>query len=167
MQPIYIPHLLPRPQRTQSIPLEDFLSSVETLTPLRGTLSVRHGGTFLEVKLAVETIVTLVCDRCLQQYNHRLALQTSELIWLNKDEELSASPAQEREVAVEDLTESLPPDGHFEPEAWLFEQISLAMPLRKLCGKDCQPPNLPATDREPTLDGRWASLVSLKNQLSS
>lgn len=165
MQAIYIPHLLGKPQRSQTLPLDDFLSGVDTLTPLRGTLIIRHGGTFLELKLNAETIVTLTCDRCAQNYNHRLALDTSELIWLEAEPE--TPPLKEREIASEDLSETLPPDGHFDPESWLYEQVSLALPLSKLCGKNCSPPDLPASDRQPLPDRRWASLADLKNRLPS
>lgn len=167
MQAIYIPHLLQRPQQTEAHQVDEFIAGLETLTPLRGILSIRHGGTFLEVKLQAETIVTLLCDRCVQNYNHRLALDTHELIWLNKEEQDQEIFAKEREVAWEDLTESLPPEGHFDADEWLFEQVSLALPLRKLCGKGCQPPDLPQDDRESQPDGRWATLASLKNQLPS
>lgn len=167
MQAIYIPHLLQRPQQTETHLLDEFIAGLETLTPLRGTLSVRHGGTFLEVKLNAETIVTLLCDRCIQHYNHRLPLDTTELIWLSQEEDESEILGKEREIAWEDLTESLPPEGHFDADEWLFEQVSLALPLRKLCGKNCQPPDLPNSDRDPQPDSRWATLASLKNQLPS
>jgi uncharacterized protein len=164
MQAIYIPHLLNRPQRSQNLPLDDFLSGMDTLTPLRGTLTIRHGGTFLELKLTAETIVTLTCDRCAQDYNHRLTLDTSELIWLDAEPETPI--LKEREVAYEDLSETLPPDGHFEPESWLYEQVSLALPFSKLCGKDCSPPALPDSDRAPLPDSRWAALADLQSHLS-
>lgn len=166
MQTIYIPNLLHAPDRTQSISLEDVIPGLETLTPLRGKMTVRHGGTFLEICAKAETIITLTCDRCLQQYNHRLILDTSELIWLNKDADLPQSFPQEREVSLEDLSESLSPEGHFEPHTWLYEQLSLAMPLRRLCGKDCEQPPIVSGDSQSPLDSRWASLESLKRQLS-
>ena len=47
-------------------------------------MSIRHGGTFLEILAQAETIVTLTCDRCLQNYNYRLSIDTSEIIWLEE-----------------------------------------------------------------------------------
>ncbi|HAC64833.1 MAG TPA: metal-binding protein [Cyanothece sp. UBA12306] len=167
MQSLYIPHLLQLSQRTQTISLEDFIPGLDTLTPLRGKMTVRHGGTFLEIKVQAETIITLTCDRCLQQYNHRVILDTSEIIWLDKNANLSAVIPQEREIAWEDLSETLSPDSYFEPEIWLYEQLSLTMPLRKLCGKDCQQLMVPTNEEPSPIDSRWASLESLKQQLSS
>lgn len=166
MQAIYIPHLLQAPNKTQTILLDDFIPGLETLTPVRGKMRVRHGGTFLEVGLSVETIVTLTCDRCLQQYNHRLVLNTSELIWLDKDAEIPQNYPAEREVNWEDLSETLSPEGHFDTSGWLYEQLSLGMPLRQLCGKDCQQPSVKQEETHELIDSRWSSLADLKQQLS-
>jgi len=164
MQTIYIPHLLQHPQRTQILHLDQTLPLLDTLTPIRGELKIRHGGTFLEVGIQAETIVTLTCDRCTQTYNDRLVLNTSELIWLEERQNELDHP-QEREVSWEDLSESLPPDGHFDVENWIYQQFSLALPLRQLCGKNCQPPVVTAQEATP-LDQRWSALEILKGQLS-
>ncbi len=167
MQAIYIPHLLNAPNRTQTLLFDDFIPELESLTPFRGKMTVRHGGTFLEVGVKGETIITLTCDRCLQQYNRRLGLDTSEIIWLDKDAELPQNYPQEREVSLEDLSETLSPDGHFDPQGWLYEQLSLAVPLRKLCGKDCQPPTIKTKENKPIIDSRWSGLEALKRQLQN
>lgn len=165
MQSLYIPHLLQQPQRTQILHLDCEVSGLETLTPIRGEMKVRHGGTFLEVGVQAETIVTMICDRCAQQYNDRLFLNTSELIWLDKETETPQPHSQEREIAWEDLSESLPSDGHFSVETWLYEQFTLAFPLRRLCGKDCQPPQVTDLASENSGDRRWSALEILKQQL--
>ncbi|MEA5508778.1 YceD family protein [Crocosphaera sp. UHCC 0190] len=165
MQPIYIPHLLQIPNRTQTLLLDDIVPGLDTLTPVRGKVLIRHGGTFLEIGLRVETIMTLSCDRCLQQYNHRLTLDTSEIIWLDKNADLPQNFPQEREIAWEDLSETLSPEGHFDPNSWLYEQLSLAIPLRQLCGKNCQAPRTQPDENPTIIDSRWSSLESLKGQL--
>ena len=166
MEAIYIPQLLKAPKRTREIVLDDSLAGLDTLTPIRGTLMVRHGGNFLEVSVKAETIVTLTCDRCLQNYNQRITTDASELIWLEAiNPDLDRLPL-EREVSLEDLSETLPPNGHLDPEQWLYEQFSLAMPLRRLCGKDCQGAAKTTSDNQNHVDSRWSSLASLKEQLS-
>lgn len=166
MEAIYIPQLLKAPKRTREIVLDDSIAGLETLTPIRGTLIVRHGGNFLEVSLKAETIVTLTCDRCLQNYNQRIETDTSELIWLEAVNPDSERLPLEREVSLEDLSETLAPNGHFDPEQWLYEQFSLTMPLRRLCGQDCKGAAKTASDNQHQVDSRWASLASLKEQLS-
>ena len=84
METIYIPHLLTKSERKEVIDFDEFIPDLETLTPVRGRLQVTHQGNYLEVKAKAETIVTLTCHRCLKQYNHRLALNSSELIWLEE-----------------------------------------------------------------------------------
>ena len=166
MEAIYIPQLLKAPGRKREIQISDLIPGLETLTPIRGTLIVRHGGNFLELSVQAETIVTLVCDRCLQNYNHRLAIDNSEIIWLEDLEPALDELPLEREVSLEDLSETLSPNGHFDVEQWLYEQFSLAMPFRKLCGQDCQGAPTTASDNQHHIDSRWASLASLKEQLS-
>jgi uncharacterized protein len=166
MEAIYIPHLLKAPQRIRKITLDEMIPGLDTLTPIRGNLAVRHGGNFLEITLKAETIVTLSCDRCLQNYNRRLAIDSSEIIWLEAIEPALDRLPLEREVSLEDLSETLPVDGHLEVEQWLYEQFSLAMPLRRLCGKDCQGAAKTTLEIQPQTDSRWSSLASLKEQLS-
>ena len=166
MEPIYIPHLLKAPKRTAQIIVDDSITGLDTLVPVKGVVSVRHGGNFLEVVSQAETITTLVCDRCLQHYNHRLAIDTNELIWLESELENPAEIPNEREVSLEDLSETLPPNGHYDPEAWLFEQLSLALPLRKVCGDDCPGASHKASSDENYIDNRWSSLAALKEQLN-
>ena len=166
MEPIYIPHLLKIPKRTAEIIIDDTISGLDTLVPVRGTISIRHGGNFLEIISAAETITTLVCDRCLQHYNHRLTINTSELIWLESELENIEDIPSEREVSLEDLSETLPPNGHYDPEAWLFEQLSLALPLRKVCGENCPGASKSEVSDSDYVDHRWSSLAALKEQLS-
>lgn len=167
MEAIYIPRLLKASGRKAEINIRDAIAGFPTLTPVKGTLVVRHGGNFLEVIAKAEAIVTLTCDRCLQNYNHRLAIDTSEIIWLESSVETVANLPAEREVTTEDLSETLPPDGYFDPENWLYEQFCLATPLRQLCGKDCQGTAQTSTANETYIDSRWSSLASLKEQLNS
>lgn len=164
MEAIYIPRLLKLPERKEEITIQELIAGLNTLTPVRGLMVIKHGGNYLEVVAKAETIVTLVCDRCLNHYNHRISINTSELIWLEAEQ--SEDFPQEREVAVEDLSETLSPDGYFEPETWLYEQLSLAMPLRQLCGKTCQGTEITPAVVSSSIDSRWASLANLKNQLS-
>ncbi len=166
MDAIYIPQLAKAPERTEEIQVKDFLPELETLTPVRGIIRVRHQGTYLEVSGQAEAIITCTCNRCLQQYNQRLAVDTQEIIWLDDIANQSQDLPLEREVAVEDLLENLPPDGYFHPTEWLYEQMCLAMPQRQLCKLNC--PGILSTDAENSttvVDNRWASLEALKKEL--
>jgi len=168
MEAIYIPHLTTAPQKTRVIEVDECLPDLETLTPVRGQVRVQHGGNYLEVSAQVETIVTLTCHRCLQQYNHRLKVETSEIIWLDP-EAGKEETAIELEVPFEDLVETLMPTGHFDPSEWLYQQLCLALPQRQLCDNFCQGIQLSPqseTSERPS-DRRWASLESLKNHLSN
>lgn len=165
MEAIYIPQLLKAPNKTERVPINEQISGLETLTPIRGEVQVTHCGTYLDVKGQAETIVTLCCDRCLRQYNHRLSVSEEELIWLDPQADQPDEGALEQEVPLEDLSESLSPQGFFQPLVWLYEQLCLALPQRQLCSTACEgivtePVN------QPKIDSRWASLEALKKQLS-
>jgi uncharacterized protein len=171
MEALYIPQLANRQNRTLEIVVDGSILDFATLTPVRGKIIVKHGGTFLEVSAQVETIVTLSCDRCLRQYNHRLVLNTTEIIWLDTAAGEAYVGPLEVKTDLEELVESLPPDGHFRPDEWLYEQLCLAIPQRQLCDRDCagitpveslvpEP-----SDQTVSLDSRWGILEVLKNQL--
>lgn len=163
MEKIYIPRLLKMPEQKEEIALNHQISGLDSLTPVRGFFQVAHRGNFLELQLQAHTILTLTCDRCLQTFNHRLEVDTSEIILLKEEEPLLSYPL-EREIISEDLSETLPPDGELIVDEWIYEQLSLAMPLRILCGNNCQPPSIKSPDHNTIKDDRWSSLASLLNQ---
>ncbi len=170
MEPLFIPQLANRQDRTLEVIVDKMIPEFETLTPVRGKIIIRHGGTYLDVSAQTETIITLKCDRCLQQYNHRLVLDTNEIIWLEAESTEPDRRGMEVKTDPEDLVESLPPDGHFPPEPWLYEQLCLSLPLRRLCNRDCvgiapiETP-IPTPVEVDRLDNRWGILETLKQQL--
>ncbi|MBD2597017.1 metal-binding protein [Nostoc sp. MBR 210] len=166
MDAIFIPQLTKAPERTEEIQVQEFLPGLETLTPIRGRIRVQHHGNYLEVSGQAETIITCTCNRCLQQYNHRLAVKTKEVIWLDEVANQPQDLPLEREVAMEDLVETLSPNGYFFPSEWLYEQMCLEMPQRQLCDLNC-PGILDSVDEKPEkpVDSRWAGLEALKKQL--
>ena len=169
METIYIPHLLTKTERKEVIDFEEIIPDLETLTPVRGRVQVTHQGNYLEVKAKAETIVTLTCHRCLKQYNHRLKLQSSELIWLEEKANQPDASSGEFEVDLEDLVENLSPGGYFSPTDWVYEQMCLELPHKQLCDTDCPGIDLNAPEEtessEAVSDSRWASLAALKRQL--
>ncbi|MFB2838510.1 YceD family protein [Floridanema evergladense] len=169
MEAIYIPRLTKAPQQSEVIEVDEFLPDLETLTPVRGKIKVVHKGNYLDVSGQAEAIVTLTCHRCLQQYNHRLVVKTSEMIWLDEAANQLDDGALERETALEDLVESLPPNGYFYPDDWLYQQMCLAIPQRQLCDRNCQGIQLENSNSSGggAIDSRWASLESLKERLNN
>lgn len=169
IEPIYIPRLNRAPEQTETIQFSEVIPDLETLTPVQGVLRVKHQGNFLSIDAQIDTIVTLTCDRCLQQYNYRLSLNPSEVIWLNDAADELDPILLDQEIAPEDLVESLSPQGYFDPGMWLYEQLCLEIPQRKLCDAQCQGIELPSAEEapQPSPDRRWAGLASLKDQLFS
>ncbi len=167
MKALYIPQLAQAHERTQTIEFKENLQGIQTLTPVQGRLKVTHQGSYLEVSAQADAIVTLSCHRCLQQFNHRLSVTASELIWLANHEDDSGNLPFDQDLSVDDLVESLPPDGNFEPTAWLYEQVCLAIPQKQLCDQHCTGIKVSDAVLNPGSDRRWASLEALKGQLPS
>ena len=170
MEAVFIPHLLRCEDHTLKIPIDQSVLDLATLTPVRGEMVIKHQGTFLDVSATADTIVNLTCDRCLNQYNQRLKLDANEIIWLDAAAGEDYQGPIELRVDFDDLIESLTPNGHFNTEEWLYEQLYLAFPHRQLCDQKC--PGLATNStvgvtESPvvSLDARWGNLASLKNQL--
>lgn len=164
MEAIYIPQLAKAPEQTERLTVLHQLPYLKTLTPVQGEVIVTHCGTYLDVKGKAAAILTLSCDRCLQQYNHRVVVDAAEFIWLERAEDDPQADLLEREVSLEELIETLEPDGYFRPLEWLYEQFCLAIPPRQLCDANCQ--GIPFVADPPTqVDRRWASLQSLQQSL--
>jgi uncharacterized protein len=163
MEKIYIPQLIKAPEQTGKIEVNEYLPGLETLTPIQGELKVTHRGSYLEVSAQAEAIVTLTCDRCLSQYNYRLRIKPLEMIWLEEPIDQGDLPL-EREIPFEKFVETLPPNGHFRPDEWLYEQLCLEIPHRQLCDQACN--GIVAKATEAPIDRRWSSLESLKSHLN-
>lgn len=163
MEKLLIPQIARAVEATESFEFKESIEGLETLTPVQGVISIHHAGSFLQVTVKASTIITLICDRTLVQFNYRLAINTSEMILLAEPLPEGEYP-KEREVETGDLVDSLSPNGYFDPTAWLYEQLILAIPYPKIA------PDAPALDlsNHPTknldvsIDRRWAALSSLQ-----
>ena len=148
--------------------VDGYLNDLPSLTPVRGTIQAEHRGNVLAVHGSLQTIVTLICDRCLNQFNQQLISTTEELIWLgeefNDHEQLQASDGSEQMTG---LLERLDPQGPFDPQQWAFEHLNLQLPAVNRCGGDCPgPPGLSTSGSEESLDSgsdpRWDVLKQLQ-----
>jgi len=166
MEAIYIPQLTKAPGQTETIEVHEYLPGLETLTPVQGRVQVTHRGNYLEVTAKAEAIVTLSCDRCLQQYNQRLKVTPSELIWL-QEPVAETDFDSEREIPFEEFVETLPPNGYFRPSEWLYEQLCLEIPQRQLCDQACDGIATDPSETQASVDRRWASLEALKGHLAN
>ena len=125
------------------------IAGLATLTPVRGELQATHRGNVLEVRGRAEAIVTLCCDRCLQHFNMTLSAASTELVLIGAAESDDGQ-----------LVERLDPRGSFDPEHWIFEQLSLQMPIVNHCGSHCPGPAT-WSSASSGIDPRWQALQNL------
>jgi uncharacterized protein len=159
MHNLFIPAIAKAVNRTQTIEFKEDIADLPTLTPPQGQITIQHCGNYLTVTAKAWAIMTLTCDRTLRQFNHRLVVDTEEMIWL----------AEDPNAVEDDLVETLPPNGYFDPSTWLYEQFSLAIPFPKIApdAPDKVEIELPAEENTPKMDSRWGSLVQLRSQLTA
>lgn len=154
--------------------IEQPIAGLASLTPVRGSLQASHRGNVLEVEGEAETIVTLCCDRCLQHFNHPLTASSREVLWIGEPATTHATahatthatdPSQllalEGEGDDSGLMERLDPRGSFDPERWIFEQLTLQLPIVNHCGSDCPGPATWSSDSRG-VDPRWQALQGLR-----
>lgn len=157
LRPIPIPELCALTAGKQW-QVDQRIADLDSLTPVRGVLEAMHLGTALQVSAEAEAIVTLCCARCLQPFNQILRAEVRELIAFRSS---PSSPADGLEDPLgEDLDDRLDPKGRFDPERWLFEHLSLQLPLVNRCGDGCPGPSRWSSARS-TEDPRWAALKAL------
>jgi uncharacterized protein len=88
------------------------------------------------------------------------------MIWLDASAHQAHLNSLDVEINVEDLVETLSPQGDFDPADWLYQQLCLQTPLRQLCEGPCEPPqSSTTTPSDNPIDSRWAALEALKHQL--
>ncbi|MFZ9738647.1 MAG: YceD family protein [Prochlorotrichaceae cyanobacterium] len=163
LPPVVVGDLLRMAEQTLRLEIEGYFADLETLTPIQASLTVTHQGTFLKVTGVAEAIVTLTCDRCLGNYNYRLAVDADELIWLQPTEDHLLPDFSEEWVYANDLVETLPAGGQFDLAQWLYEQLCLTLPHQQLCDTACPGADTPDQPKSTELiDHRWAALAKLK-----
>ena len=152
--------------------VEGELDELPSLTPVRGHVSAEHRGNVLAVEGKLSTIVTLCCDRCLNQFNQSLSCTPAELIWLGEEQPTADELELSGEVAeMEGLVDVLDPRGQFDPQQWAFEQLNLLLPVVNHCGDHC--PGPPGLQQQPVIpdtktkavDPRWQALQQLQQQI--
>ena len=154
--------------------IDGHLDQMPSLTPIRGEISAKHLGNKLKLTGKIHTIVNLHCDRCLNQFNQKLIFDSEELICISPSGKESPPSRRTNDIYDRDcLLEYLSPFESFDPESWIFEQLSLQMPMLKICGDDCPGPSklqtpLPKTNQNShsqfsgSMDPRWEVLKKLR-----
>ena len=164
---VSIPRLTKLPASQETLEFKEIFPDLQTLTPVNAKVQVTHKGNYLEVIGQADGIITLTCDRCLTQYNHRLNIDTTELVWFNEGgglTEMDELPI-DKDLDLENMVETVPEDGDFDVSNWVYEQLALDFPYKKLCDADCSGIQINEENKQSEGDRRWAGLEALKGQL--
>ena len=148
-----------------------FIDGIKSISGIKGELKAQIEGNYLYIQGDFTTQIKLRCDRCLNNFNRELKVKEHESI-LIKDES-SEDIFKNFLDKNDDLLEKIRPGESFDPQRWIFEQLSLQLPVVNICGDKC--PGLPtqrsdkssnesnsAIINEETTDPRWAPLKNLR-----
>lgn len=177
LRPIPLPQLLQRGGALDLTVLQP-LVELEDAAPVRGWIRLRHHGSALEVEGEAHTLLGCRCDRCLTPFQLPLRAKAHERLALDPSGPKPADGAPTNELAWsgwqdddgpldvgaglgEEPEERLDPQGVFDPEHWLFEQLSLQRPLVYHCGPDCPGPARWSSSSDAP-DRRWQALRQLR-----
>jgi uncharacterized protein len=164
---VHIPRLPKLPEGREAVEFKELFADLPTLTPVNANVQVTHKGNYLEVIGKATGIVTLTCDRCLAQYNHRLVVDSTEFVWFEDGgglTEIKELPI-DQDLDMETMVETVDETGDFDVSNWVYEQLSLEMPYKQLCDPDCSGIAINPENQPPEGDRRWAGLNALKGQL--
>jgi uncharacterized protein len=177
LRPIPLPQLLQRGGELELTVLQP-LAELKDAGPVQGWIRLRHHGSTLEVEGEAHTILGCYCDRCLRPFqlplranaHERLALATAAADGgaSGSDDPLALASLLDEDGLLdlqallgEEPEERLDPQGAFDPEHWLFEQLSLQRPLVYHCGPDCPGPDRWSSANDAP-DRRWQALRQLR-----
>jgi uncharacterized protein len=164
---VQIPRLTKLPEGRETVEFKELFADLPTLTPVNAHVHVTHKGNYIEVIGKADGIVTLTCDRCLAQFNHRLVVDTTEFVWFEEGgglTEIKELPI-DQDLDLESMVETVDANGEFDVSNWVYEQLSLEMPYKQLCNADCDGIKIAEANQQPEGDRRWAGLEALKSQL--
>jgi len=157
--PVAIAELLAASEPVRHWTFEQPIAAIKTATPVKGWLQLRLEGPLLQVEAEATTCIELCCDRCLQPFLQPLQVRAVERIGIGT----SAADLQEALAFDADgIIDQLDPQGSFDPEQWIYEQLSLQLPLVNRCGARCPGPASWGSS-EPPGDPRWAALKRLQS----
>ncbi|WP_320667217.1 DUF177 domain-containing protein [Prochlorococcus sp. MIT 1307] len=145
---------------------EGYLDELPSLTPIRGVITAEIQGQILKIKGDINTIINLKCDRCLLDFNQILKYDSYEMLLIEQMDQLKEDFYQD------EIVDHIDPYSEFDLERWVYEQLSLQMPLLKICSLDCKGAiNLKKEDKllstdfqynDPkSIDPRWSELKKL------
>ncbi|MDI6870310.1 MAG: DUF177 domain-containing protein [Bacillota bacterium] len=124
-------------------PLDAPGGSVEFTRPVSVSGTVTNTGKCLVVQGTIRTNVELVCDRCLERFRREVAVPFATEFFRQGHEAAGGRPDDGRESLRQEEEAFLADNGHLfrgedlELAETVREELSLALPMQKLCREDC------------------------------
>ncbi|MBR1754540.1 DUF177 domain-containing protein [bacterium] len=116
------------------IRFEDFIDGIESKNPIKADLSFKSLGEFIKVTGKITGYATLVCDLCLEPFEHAIDIDVDEMF--AKNEYISESK-QEIEIKEDGFVTDLNGEKEINVEDLLYQYVILDFPNKKVCDINC------------------------------
>ncbi len=154
--------------------INNFIEGIESPKPVKGSIraSIKEENLFIEGTF--QAMITLQCDHCLESFQEKINYQDTEVILIQKQADRNSSLKYSSfSDCSQELLERIDPSERFKPEEWIFQQISLLLPLINKCSDNCPGPAKGSSFKKSdnknlcpnyseSLDPRWAALKTFQ-----
>jgi uncharacterized protein len=123
------------PQKTLQVNFNDVVEGIKSKEPITADLTVTSLGDFIEVKGNVQGSATLVCDLCLEEFEHEIDIEIEELFAKNT---LLDEYGAETEIKDGQFVTDLQGSSDLDICDLLYQSVILDFPNKKVCGINCK-----------------------------
>lgn len=128
---------------------------------VEGNLTFQLTGNFIIVSGSFKAPVTLLCGRCVKNYNSEISGEIDEVIEINNHPEYQL----ETELTMDSSHELVKIDEQIDVIDYLRQYVILNIPNKKVCSENCTNEDLNSLNsyHESKIDPRWDKLISYKD----
>lgn len=123
------------PAKQLEVDFDDFIEDIKSKAPIKAELTFKALGDFIQVTGFVEGAATLVCDLCLEEFEHELDIELDELFAKNT---LLDESSDEIELKEGQFVTDLKGSNSIDITDLLYQSVILDFPNKKVCGINCK-----------------------------
>lgn len=174
---INIDELRVLPQQKMTLSFKESIDNLDAVKPVTGELTLVANTTGIRITGHVQTLLKLTCDRCLGPYFLNISVPIEEHFREQVAQQYREpeKTGLQRELTAEDFVEELDEDGVLDITDLVYQAVTLATPISRLCGDGCPGPAFPDAEtksgslakskddkeQDHRIDPRWKNLKTL------
>lgn len=123
------------PAKQLEVDFSDFIEDIKSEQPITAELTLKALGDFLQVTGFIEGSASLVCDLCLEEYQHAIDIEVDELF---AKKTLIEESGDEIELKEGQFVTDLKGATEIDITDLLYQSVILDFPNKKVCGINCK-----------------------------